>query len=256
LQDLDYPDIPLLPLESTWPAAEQNAGNEPALPVVNMEQDRIESILANKPAVFEVAESSTASGDEPWYADHGYGYWAVWIHEDVIEYEARRQGVDPDFVKALVYVENAQGWYGHPLEALRWAKTIFPMNINPDTWMLLIGDDADFYDPIVNIRAGVTLIRRMQERIEEPTVAKVASPFKFTGRELVSDYGARVARVYEERTWEQKPLSPVYPEMDRPTGWQPEVDGYRRRREELKQRLSEETNHRHDSDEPLGDSSL
>lgn len=46
------------------------------------------------------------------------------------------------------------------------------------------------------------MIRRISERIDDPMPANVASIWNFTGRELVSDYGARVQDVYENRLWE------------------------------------------------------
>ncbi|MEQ9248772.1 MAG: hypothetical protein RLO21_22560 [Nitratireductor sp.] len=202
---LSYPDIPLPALEPTWQAGEDAVADGNGLRVINMEKDRIRNILDNRLATFEVNDWANADGREPEHAIHEAGYWAVWVHQDVIEHEAKAAGINPDLVRAIVYVENAQGWYGRIPQQLGLARTLLPMNINPNTWGRLVEGDADFHDPIDNIRAGVRLIRRLYERIPDATVAKVASPFKFTGMENVSDYGARVAEVYAARTWEQRP---------------------------------------------------
>ncbi|MBE9065035.1 hypothetical protein [cf. Phormidesmis sp. LEGE 11477] len=177
-----------------------------------MSEGRITNILADDPAVFEIKDSPKASSKEPTYAFHEKGYWAVRLHEDAIEQEARAQLVDPDLVRAIMYVENAHGAsYGHFFEAHGVAETILPMNINPETWGDLVEEGADFSDALVNVRAGVTLISRIQERIEKPTVAKVASVYIFTGRENVNDYGARVAEVYAKRMWQQVPRESANP---------------------------------------------
>lgn len=64
----------------------------------------------------------------------------------------------------------------------------------------------------MNVQAGVTLIRRIQERIEGPTVTKIASVYVFSGREKVNDYGARVAEVYAKREWQRLPRDLVDPD--------------------------------------------
>ncbi|MEQ9566014.1 MAG: hypothetical protein RLN85_09410, partial [Pseudomonadales bacterium] len=90
------------------------------------------------------------------------------------------------------------------------ADSILPMNIQPATWSDLVGGEKNFSDPLVNIKAGVTVIRRIIERLAKPTVAKVGSIYGFTGYENVSDNGARIAEFYRTRAWERKPdnLSP------------------------------------------------
>ena len=124
-------------------------------------------------------------------------------HAATIEREAARQGVDPDWVRAIMYVENAHGYYGVPFQALGLADTLFPMNINPELWSALSDPPADLNDPEMNIRNAVTLIRRITERVDEPTLAKVASIWIFAGAEQVSDYGTRVQDVYANRRWEE-----------------------------------------------------
>lgn len=71
------------------------------------------------------------------------------------------------------------------------------MNINPDLWSALSDPPADLNDPRANIRNAVTLIRRITERVDDPTLAKVASIWIFAGAEQVGDYGARVQDVHD-----------------------------------------------------------
>lgn len=173
-------------------------------PVVNEEADRIRAIIENAPARFEISENPDADRDYgAWRALHPLGVIAVRQYESVIEREARAQGVDANLVKAIMYVENAHGGsYGHIAEAFDQAESLLPMNVRPDPWSALEDPAADLTDPETNIRVAVTLIRRIAERIEDPTPAKVASIWIFAGRETVHDYGARVQDVYSRRPWE------------------------------------------------------
>ena len=230
-----YPDIKLAPIPGPTKTVLSDGSDAP---VINLSKDRIANILANEPAIFEIANSSSVIDDEPWYAVHSAGYWAVWVHQELIEHEARLQGVDPNLVKAIMYVENAHGAsYGWIPESIGAEKTTLPMNINPDTWGNLVGIDRDLDDPFLNVRAGTILIQRIQQRIQNPTVAKVASSYKFTGREQVSDYGARVARVYESRVWEKVPPGFANPSLNQTPTRKAYLDEFRRRREELGSRL-------------------
>ena len=233
----DYPDIPITPKPDTTKTVLLDGS---AAPVINLEKDRIANMLADEPAIFEMADSPKAVGKEPGYARHDDGYWAVWVHHHVIEYEAERQGVDPDLVRAIMYVENAHGGaYGRFFELFRWADTILPMNVNPETWGDLVGEDADFSDPLVNIKAGVAVIRRLRDRIKNPTIAKVASPFKFTGRENVNDYGARVAEVFNRRIWEEVPARFADPEGNKMRIRRSFLRQKQEQRDELKRRIEE-----------------
>jgi hypothetical protein len=54
------------------------------------------------------------------------------------------------------------------------------------------------------------LIRRIVERLEEPTVSKVASLYNSLAKDQVTDYGARVADVYRTKAWHRSFLRP-YP---------------------------------------------
>lgn len=182
-------------------------------PVVNMSADRIRILQDNAPALFEIEDNSDADPSYGvWRSSHTTGADAVRIHDPVIEKEAVRQGVDPDWVKAIMYVENAHGFYGAPVQVLGGADTLFPMNISPELWSALSDPPGDLTDPSTNIRNAVTLIRRITERVDEPTLAMVASIWIFAGAELVSDYGARVQDVHDRQIWAE-PVPPL-PRLD------------------------------------------
>ena len=78
-----------------------------------------------------------------------------------------------------------------------------PMNINPEIWGGLLGGKADFYDPAQNIEASTILIKRIADRLENPTAEAVASIWNYLGQEETVELGAYVQQVYESRAWEQ-----------------------------------------------------
>ena len=167
-----------------------------------MSADRIRILQDDMPARFEIEENGNADPNYGvWRSSHPAGANAVRRHATTIEQEAIRQGVDPDWVKAIMYVENAHGFYGVPFQALGVADTLFPMNIDPELWSVLSDPPADLNDPEANIRNAVTLIRRVTERVDDPTLAKVSSIWIFAGAERVGDYGARVQDVHDRRLW-------------------------------------------------------
>lgn len=196
------------PFKSRHQSASGSAQRQPSAvgsntpPVINLEADRIQVILDDRPALFEIADNPNADGRSKDNESLEAGLFAVLRHADTIEREAARQGVDPDLVKAIVYMENAHDATGQRLADFFGRSTsVLPMNIQPETWAGLGAGPIDFHDPEMNIRAGVTLIRRIIDRVDDPTTAKVASIWNFTGRELVNDFGARAQAVYDNAQW-------------------------------------------------------
>nr|AKN40958.1 hypothetical protein [Enterovibrio norvegicus] len=182
----------------------QKAEEQPpknAIPVVNNSGDRRESILNNTPAIFEIVENPKADSSAPIYRLDRFD--EVDGNEIIYEEAAREMGLDPDFVKAIAYIESTQGYYDriHP------KNTSFrPMNVQSKTWGKLAEElgykPSDIETNITaNVRTGALLLKRIWVRVPSPTVSKVASIYIFLGRETVNDYGARVELIYREKTW-------------------------------------------------------
>jgi hypothetical protein len=115
-------------------------------------------------------------------------------------------GIDPDLLRAVMYVENAQGHYSgaaNIAEALGIASSLFPMNINPDLWGSLSPYGNDFYEPRNNIAAAAELLRRISDRVPDGDLAKIATLYNGLGYDNVTDFGARVAAVYASKAWQQ-----------------------------------------------------
>lgn len=156
---------------------------------------------------FPIADNPAEKGDAPWYRQHAVGIEAVKKYGAVIDREAKLQGVNHDLIRAIMYVENADGSRGGIEELvtrLGAAKTLMPMNINFKKWQGMGGVKADeFDDPAKNIRAGVALVARIARRVDDPTPEKIGTLWNSMPREKVNSMGARIGRAYRERLWEK-----------------------------------------------------
>lgn len=174
---------------------------------VRMEESRIWAIKNNRPAVFKVTDSARASGTAPSHREHEIGVEAVRKHDKTITEEAARFGVDPNLVRAIMYIENADGHrFGLDQSAQDFgrASSLLPMNIKPKIWEGIGGVQRDqFRDPKLNVRAGVALIKEIRDRIEDPTPGKIGSVWQFTGRETVSDNGAKIEAAFRQKIWQR-----------------------------------------------------
>lgn len=203
MSEVTYPNAPLSTDHSKakagWWGDESGCMS---VPTINLGAAREANLADNLPAKFDIRDNPSADGSEPIHSMTGLGSSAVKKHSKFIESESKAQGVDPDLVKAIMFVENAQGGhYGAVTELFRVAESFLPMNIKAGKWKKLGLTAENVKKPEPNIRAGITLIKRIVNRIPDPTVAKVASIYNFAGRETVNDYGARVATVYGKKPW-------------------------------------------------------
>ncbi len=196
------------PFPDKWAAKGWGGPRGPyTVPTLNNSGERIENILGDRPAHFDVEKNPKADPSSPWYEDQQIGQEAVAAHNQVIESEAVRQGVHPDLVKSIIFAENARGHYyglANLAEAVGYADSLFPMNIKPHPWADLDSKGQDLSNPETNIKVGVALLKRIQDRINNPTAEKIASVWNYAGRENTNDFGAYVGRVYKERLWEKK----------------------------------------------------
>jgi hypothetical protein len=191
------------------------------------ERARRQSILENSPALFSIEDNPAASGTAPVYRAPFVGQLLVRKYDREIEEEAARAGVAPDLLRAIMFVEESQGNYG----GLGWladelgrSSSILPMNVKPKLWSGLLNDGVGYSrryveaghdkgrvidqgrdaldDPRLNIRAGAILLKRIQDRLEEPSIRNIATLYNGLGKDHVTDYGAQVEKVYRNREWE------------------------------------------------------
>lgn len=150
---------------------------------------------------FYVAPNPSANPDAPWYADPSKS--TVGIYNDGIIYAANKEGVDPDLIRSIMYVETTQGYYlglGTIMDKVGLSKTILPMNIYASLWSAL-GSRNELNDPLYNIIAGAKILKGIQANLAEPDIVTVATLYNALAATKVSDYGARVAAVYKDKPW-------------------------------------------------------
>ena len=178
-----------------------------AIPTLNMAENRIASIKQDTRARFDIADNPQADGGAPIYRVHSVGAATVANFDRIIERGARRQHVDPDLVRAIMYVENADGHYfglGKFREGIGLVQTIEPMNVHQEIWAGIGGiSPQELHRGEQNVRAAVIILARIIERLDDPTPAKVATIYNSTGKEKVSGYGERVRIALETRAWEK-----------------------------------------------------
>ena len=190
-------------------------------PIYNMAQDRENAINWGVDAVFVIDDNTKDKGHPTPLAFDAFGRNAVNSHNEIIEKIGKELNVKSDLIRAIIFVENSHGYYGVPLEGFdenttkltgfdpSLSKTILPMNINPDTWSSLGITRETARDPEANIQAGAKLIGEIWNRLESPSVRKVAALWQFIGAEhtdnaQIRNFVARVGRAFIDKPWESE----------------------------------------------------
>lgn len=178
----------------------------PDTPVLTQRRDREQAILSDAPARFEMHDNPGATGNAPLWRKPEYGKSMVDQYGAFIDAEARRQGTDPDMIKAILYYENADGHkFGADVAAdmLGLSRSQRPMSIRSDVWAGLGLPPDKARDPETNIRAAVTLVKRISDRLEDPSPEKIGTLWNSLSQEQISERGARIGRIYRDRSWEK-----------------------------------------------------
>lgn len=180
-------------------------------PEVNLEADRRQSILDNKPARFKIEDNPKATGErkilskftKPETADK-----IVRENSQTIEKISQKHGIDPDFVKAVMWTETYRGDYlglNRKLDKTDFTKSKLPMNINGQLWSKIIDKRADdLFGKGSNIEAGVVLLKRIQDRLDDPSPDKVGSLWNALSAEHTNDVGVAIGKAYKEKPWLKK----------------------------------------------------
>lgn len=148
------------------------------------------------------------------------GVWNVKNNEILTDAFSKKHGVDPDMVKAIMYMEGANGHHfginylkddiGKNQNLLIYkvlgkvispSRSIMPMNMQNQWGRGFLGENYNPYNKAQNIEAGVKLIKRISESIENPTPAKIGSLWNGMMLDEVNDVGARVGKYYKEKPW-------------------------------------------------------
>lgn len=184
-------------------------------PVFNNRRIRQEILLNNNPAKFEIKDNPSLENPtlkeqtiQTVIKDKDFGNRVVKDHEKIIEKMAKKHGVDPDLVKSVMWTENARG---HKFGAndladdLDRSNSQAPMNINGKIWGSLVDKPGEKLNNVEeNIEAGVILLKRIGDRIENPTPEKIGSIWNFTGHEKISEIGKEIGNAFRAKPWTKK----------------------------------------------------
>ncbi|PZQ48716.1 MAG: hypothetical protein DI551_01130 [Micavibrio aeruginosavorus] len=168
---------------------------------VNDSSQRRSSIVNDTPARFSIKENKEADKNEPWYEFSSFS--EVKEYEKLIEKKARKYQTDPDLIKAIAYMETTHGQYDRLKEPFDLNKSIRPMNIHSEYWKDLGYSRSDLRDPERNIDAGAKLLKAISERVPNAGIKEVATIYQNLAAEKVSNYGARVEKIYRQKLWEK-----------------------------------------------------
>ncbi|MGJ4884746.1 hypothetical protein [Bradyrhizobium sp. HKCCYLRH3097] len=163
---------------------------------------------------------------------HQWGAQQVKTYNALIEEAARRHGVNPDLVRAVIYTEVSRGGeYGYPGEAVGRAvrslfrldhdviaRTILPGNID-SSWQKLI-PGSDVHTPRDNIELTAKLLAGIAKRLDDPSVENIYSLYNglshdrtYVNKQIKSTpYYAK--RAFEDKAWEKDEWSAPDPADD------------------------------------------
>jgi hypothetical protein len=149
-----------------------------------------------------IAENPAANGDAPWH--YGPGFQEVTANEKHIADSSAEYGVDPDLLRAIIWVESTQGWYDRPFVPFDANKSIRPANINTDYWGNTWGSREALKNPANNIAAGARMLGAISTAMPHASLASRATIYQKSQADKVSDYGARVQKIYEQKPWKNR----------------------------------------------------
>ena len=180
-------------------------------PIISDSAQRAKNIIENKPAIFNLEDNPKANIyynknlENPKYGGL-VGRASIENNKDIIIKLSKEQNLDSNLVAAIFYMENSHGWYagmGKIADDLNVSKSKFPGNIQP-MWNKLAGEHGNVNNLEDNIKASITLIKRISERIENPTVERVATLYNSLAKEKVTNYGARVGEIFRTNPWGER----------------------------------------------------
>lgn len=125
------------------------------------------------------------------------------FYKSDIEKFSKAYGVDKKLLESiLVFESTVRGDFRTKLDSIAFslflASSAQPTNIGRQWSGLLERDDDNLQDDSNAIEATAILLKRIEQRLEKPTVAKIASMYNFLGRENVSTYGHVIEYLYQK----------------------------------------------------------
>lgn len=178
-------------------------------PIVNKAATREYILMHDLPAKFEIRDNPDARKnlniiDDIWHRE-GMAKKIVKENDGKITGYAKKHKVDPDLIRSVMFAENARG---HKIflnslgDKVHKSSSPLPMNIDKNRWAGLIKKKPeDLYNPDYNIEASTVLIKRIRDRIDNPTPAKIGSLWHSSARENTDEMGEYINDVYRRKPW-------------------------------------------------------
>ncbi len=150
----------------------------------------------------QVRDNPRADASAPLHEVHVFEQ--VTQNDAFIRSSALRHGVDPDLVRAIVYVESTHGQYDIILRPFDANSSSLPMNINTAYWGSTWGSRESLKNPAASIDAGTRMLRSIQMAMPGASIAKIATIYNDSNAVMVNSYGARVQAVYRAKLWQPR----------------------------------------------------
>lgn len=159
-----------------------------------------DAVAANRPIKISIAASNAQPDPKPFYyrpSQEEVTRFDGWIQE-----ATRKSSIDPDLVRAIIWLETTHGWYDRYVPGE--IKSIRPMNVYVNYWSGLGVSRQELQDPYTNIETGVRILEGLWKNVETPSIEKVATAYNNLAAEQVSSYGKTAAYYYQTKPWLQK----------------------------------------------------
>ena len=180
-------------------------------PEVNDRHERKKAILEDKPARFKIERNPKATEKRAFLSRVTKPEIATKMvnnHSQIVEKISKKHGMDPDFVKAVMWTETYRGdhWsLNRKLDKTDFSNSKLPMNINGDMWSKIINKRPDdLFGKENNIEAGVILLKKIQDRLDDPSPDKVGSLWNSLAAEHTNNVGVAIQQAYKEKPWLKK----------------------------------------------------
>ncbi|CAA0094303.1 Uncharacterised protein [BD1-7 clade bacterium] len=147
-------------------------------------------IIYDKPAWFQIADNHALNPGDPILERKSCTPPTL----KFINLASELYGVDRHLILAIVVMETNSCFDVWPDRMREYRK---PMGVSFDLWEELAGSERYIKDPANNIEVGTLIVSRIQKKIRDPSVGKIASVFHQLDATVVNDYGAKVARLYQ-----------------------------------------------------------
>lgn len=168
-------------------------------PVITKEVDRMVAIITDSPARFIVADSNVQANPAPL---HYIEYFEqVTKNANRIREAAARHSIDPDIVRAIIWMESTRGYYDSGTGLVLKPKTILPMNVWLDYWTGFKVTREGLQDPAINIDTGTKILARIKAKTSGGSIAKIATLYGNLAAQKESEYGKTVEYYYNTKPW-------------------------------------------------------